>query len=223
MSQDHFNLLFLSSRNTARNYLPSFTNRLGRGKFTGFSAGMKPAEAVDPMVLDILRLSKYSAEGLQPEELGGVHTSRRSATRLRISSLRPRSWRATSPLAEGARSPPIGAIQTPSSCAAASHRQGHRLEACRFPVSVVQDTRSDQALKCDPWREANKPEQSPGGIVAMCERWRGTAPRLLPQKSEGSTLMWAWNQASGKRHPMLRRFSLTLNKRTGLSAICRME
>jgi protein-tyrosine-phosphatase len=68
MSQDHFNLLFLSSRNTARSiFAESVTNRLGRGKFTGFSAGMKPAEAVDPMVLDILRLSKYSAEGLHPK------------------------------------------------------------------------------------------------------------------------------------------------------------
>jgi protein-tyrosine-phosphatase len=68
MPQDHFNLLFLSSRNTARSiFAESVTNRLGRGTFTGFSAGMKPAEAVDPMVLDILRLSKYSAEGLHPK------------------------------------------------------------------------------------------------------------------------------------------------------------
>src|SRR5436305_726745 len=38
MSQDHFNLLFLSSRNTARSIFAELvTNRLGRGKFTGFS------------------------------------------------------------------------------------------------------------------------------------------------------------------------------------------
>jgi arsenate reductase (thioredoxin) len=98
MSQDHFNLLFLSSRNTARSiFAESVTNRLGRGKFTGFSAGMKPAEAADPMVLDILRLSKYSAEGLRPKSW--AEFTQADAPRLRIYSLRPRSWRAASPLA----------------------------------------------------------------------------------------------------------------------------
>jgi protein-tyrosine-phosphatase len=68
MPENRYNVLFLSNRNTVRSiFAEAATNRLGRGRFTGFSAGMRPADKLDPMALDILRLSQYSIEGLRPK------------------------------------------------------------------------------------------------------------------------------------------------------------
>lgn len=68
MPENHYNILFLSNRNTVRSLFAEVAaNRLGRGRFTGFSAGMKPADKLDPMALDILRLSQYPIEGLRPK------------------------------------------------------------------------------------------------------------------------------------------------------------
>ena len=45
MSDGHYNVLFLSNRNTARSILAeAVLNRVGRGHFTGFSAGIAPGE-----------------------------------------------------------------------------------------------------------------------------------------------------------------------------------
>jgi arsenate reductase (thioredoxin) len=64
----HYNILFLSNKNTARSiFAEAVTNRLGRERFRGFSAGMKPAAELDRCVVDILRLSRYPTEGLRPK------------------------------------------------------------------------------------------------------------------------------------------------------------
>jgi hypothetical protein len=54
MSVAHYNVLFLSNRNTARSiFAEAVMNRIGGERFTGFSAGMRPAAELDPLVCDI--------------------------------------------------------------------------------------------------------------------------------------------------------------------------
>ena len=68
MSDRLYNVLFLSNRNMARSiFAEAATNQLGQGRFRGFSAGIKPAEKIDPLALDILRVAKYSTDGLRPK------------------------------------------------------------------------------------------------------------------------------------------------------------
>jgi arsenate reductase (thioredoxin) len=85
MSDGHYNVLFLSNRNTARSiFAEAVMNRVGRENFTGFSAGMRPADHLDPLVCDILRVAQYPTDGLYPKHLEGVCNSRRPTPRLRI-------------------------------------------------------------------------------------------------------------------------------------------
>ena len=42
-------------------------NRVGRETFTGFSAGIRPADQIDPLVRDILQVAQYPTEGLHPK------------------------------------------------------------------------------------------------------------------------------------------------------------
>jgi arsenate reductase len=68
MSEVHYNILFLSNRNSARSiFAEAVANRLGGRHFTGFSAGMQPAKDIDPLVLDILNSAHYSTAGLHPK------------------------------------------------------------------------------------------------------------------------------------------------------------
>jgi arsenate reductase (thioredoxin) len=68
MSIPHYNVLFLSNRNTARSiFAEAVMNRIGGESFTGFSAGMRPADELDPLVCDILRVAKFATDGLRPK------------------------------------------------------------------------------------------------------------------------------------------------------------
>ena len=68
MSDGHYNVLFLSNRNTARSiFAEAVMNRIGGDKFRGFSAGMQPAAEFDPLVRDVLRVAQYPTEGLGPK------------------------------------------------------------------------------------------------------------------------------------------------------------
>jgi arsenate reductase len=68
MSDGHYNVLFLSNRNTARSiFAEAVLNRMGANKFQGFSAGMKPATEFDPLVRDVLRVAQYPTDGLHPK------------------------------------------------------------------------------------------------------------------------------------------------------------
>jgi protein-tyrosine-phosphatase len=68
MAEKHYNVLFLSNRNTARSIIAeAVMNRIGRGNFSGFSAGMQPGERIDPLVLEILDRTQYPREGLHPK------------------------------------------------------------------------------------------------------------------------------------------------------------
>jgi protein-tyrosine-phosphatase len=68
MADGHYNILFLSNRNTARSiFAEAVLNRIGRKSFTGFSAGMHPADKLDPLVCDILQVAKFPTDGLHPK------------------------------------------------------------------------------------------------------------------------------------------------------------
>jgi arsenate reductase (thioredoxin) len=54
-----FNVLFLSQRSAARSVIAAaLLNQIGRGKFSAFSAGVRPAAAYDPMALELLEHAK---------------------------------------------------------------------------------------------------------------------------------------------------------------------
>ena len=58
----HYNVLFLSNRNTARSiFAEAVMNRIGGERFTGFSAGMRPAAELDP--LQPLQVTVYKQLG----------------------------------------------------------------------------------------------------------------------------------------------------------------
>jgi len=68
MSEGHYNVLFLSHRNTARSiFAEAVLNKIGGGNFRGFSAGTHPADELDPLVRDILLATQYPTAGLHPK------------------------------------------------------------------------------------------------------------------------------------------------------------
>jgi arsenate reductase (thioredoxin) len=68
MSDDLYNVLFLSNRHVARSIFgEAVTNRFGQERFRGFSAGINPAEKIDPLVFDVLKAAEYSTDGLRPK------------------------------------------------------------------------------------------------------------------------------------------------------------
>jgi protein-tyrosine-phosphatase len=68
MPERTFNILFLSRRNAARGlFAEAVVNKKGGGRFHAFSAGVEPDDDIDPVVLDILKLSSYETEELHPK------------------------------------------------------------------------------------------------------------------------------------------------------------
>lgn len=58
--------LFLCTRNSARSVLAECVmNRLGNGRFKGYSADSMPSGRVHPMALDLLRSLSYDVSGLR--------------------------------------------------------------------------------------------------------------------------------------------------------------
>lgn len=61
-----FNVLFLCTHNSARSVIAEcILNRLGEGKFRGYSAGSMPRGSVNPYALDLLRNQKCDVSGLR--------------------------------------------------------------------------------------------------------------------------------------------------------------
>lgn len=59
------NVLFLCTHNSARSVIAECVmNRLGRGRFKGFSAGSMPSGRIHPMALDLLGSLGYEIAGL---------------------------------------------------------------------------------------------------------------------------------------------------------------
>lgn len=66
MRQKPYNVLFLCTGNSARSIIAErLIERLGRGRFRGFSAGSRPAGAVNPLALEILERNNFQTSGLR--------------------------------------------------------------------------------------------------------------------------------------------------------------
>lgn len=66
MTDHTYNILFLCTGNSARSILgEALVNKLGKGRFRGFSAGSQPKGQVHPMALDILGKMGFETEGLR--------------------------------------------------------------------------------------------------------------------------------------------------------------
>jgi len=66
MTDKTLNVLFLcKSNSTLSIFAEAIINRLGRGRFLGFSAGSNPAAGLDPLTIYQLQRNNYDPEGLQ--------------------------------------------------------------------------------------------------------------------------------------------------------------
>ena len=66
MADRIYNVAFVCTGNSARSILAeSIINKLGNGRFRGFSAGSHPKGQVHPMALELLRHLDYPTDGLR--------------------------------------------------------------------------------------------------------------------------------------------------------------
>lgn len=71
MTSEKYNVLFLCTGNSARSIMGErLIDRLGQGRFRGFSAGSHPKGEVHPMTLDVLRLNNFKVDGLRSKDWG---------------------------------------------------------------------------------------------------------------------------------------------------------
>jgi protein-tyrosine-phosphatase len=66
MSDSPFSVLFLCTHNSARSIIAEcIVNRVGVGKFRGYSAGSQPRGEIHPLALALLRQLNYDTKGLR--------------------------------------------------------------------------------------------------------------------------------------------------------------
>lgn len=77
MTQQPFNVLFLCTHNSARSIIAEcIMNRLGQGRFKGYSAGSQPGGKVHPYALELLKKLNYDTSTLRSKswnEFSGPH------------------------------------------------------------------------------------------------------------------------------------------------------
>ena len=67
MADRLYHVLFLSQRNSARSILAeALLNSIGRGQFVAYSAGVRPAPRLEPIVLELLEHAHLPTRGLRP-------------------------------------------------------------------------------------------------------------------------------------------------------------
>ena len=72
-----YNVLFLCTGNSARSIMGEvLLNRLGQGRFRGFSAGSHPKGDVHPLALRVLAEAGYATEGLRSKSWEGLSAER---------------------------------------------------------------------------------------------------------------------------------------------------
>jgi len=75
MPRNTYNVLFLCTGNSARSiFAERLVERLGRGRFRGFSAGSRPAGKVNPLALAVLEHNDFPTDSLRSKswsELSG--------------------------------------------------------------------------------------------------------------------------------------------------------
>lgn len=69
MADPSYNVLFLCNGNSARSIMAEcLVNRLGQGRFRGFSAGSRPKGEIHPLTLQVLQRNNYLTEGLRSKD-----------------------------------------------------------------------------------------------------------------------------------------------------------
>ena len=69
MSDKVYDVLILCTGNSARSIIGEcVVERLGKGRFRGFSAGSKPKGKVHPLAIEILRRNNYRIDGLRSKD-----------------------------------------------------------------------------------------------------------------------------------------------------------
>ncbi|NVK18657.1 MAG: arsenate reductase ArsC [Methylocystaceae bacterium] len=73
MSDKIYNVLFLCKHNAARSIMAeALINRLGKGRFKGFSAGSNPADIIHPYTVDLMKNMNFSLEGQGPKAIDAI-------------------------------------------------------------------------------------------------------------------------------------------------------
>lgn len=75
MTDKPYNVLFICTGNSARSIFGEcLVNRLGRGRFRGYSAGSHPRGEVHPLALEVLKRNNYLTEGLRSKDWAELAT-----------------------------------------------------------------------------------------------------------------------------------------------------
>jgi protein-tyrosine-phosphatase len=73
MNKETYRVLFLSQRNSARSIMAEvLLNSIGKGRFHAVSAGVRPTQTIEPIVLELLEHARLPTEGLVPRSLETV-------------------------------------------------------------------------------------------------------------------------------------------------------